>query len=195
MTTFLPGWFFSTRKRQRCVLPPLAAAWPASRILRISSSGTGSGLSRLIARVEWMISNTSVPSGIPFSSSLRWFELDRDGGAGDHRDIPRLFIGDVETAFDHVHRDLTVRQRPLHDLGVDLLRLLDADRDLDPHRSRVDAERSDKGQRAVVDRVFDRADRGLGVVAAVQIIAAAHLENDSFSLHGSHLTEDRAVRP
>src|SRR5215471_5596174 len=59
-------WSLSTRNRQRWVLPPLAAAWPANRILRISSSGTGSGFSRRIARVVWIISNRSVPSGIQF---------------------------------------------------------------------------------------------------------------------------------
>src|SRR6516164_6565852 len=162
-------------------------------MLRISSSGTGSGLSRRIARVEWMISNTSVPSGIPCSFSLWWFEPDRDGGAGDHRDISRFFIGDIETAFDDVHGDLTMRQRPLYDLGVDLRRLLNADRDLDLHHPRIDPERADKGQRAVVHRVFDRADRGLGVVAAVQIVAAAHLENDAFSRH-CHRPHGRSSR-
>jgi hypothetical protein len=33
-----------TRKHQRCVFPPLGAHTPASKIFRISSFGTGSGL-------------------------------------------------------------------------------------------------------------------------------------------------------
>src|SRR6202023_1158303 len=45
-----------TRNRQRCIFPPLGAHTPASRILRISSFGTGSGFSRLIDRVVRMIS-------------------------------------------------------------------------------------------------------------------------------------------
>src|SRR5688500_18386101 len=56
-----------TRKRQRCVLPPFGAHTPACKIFRISSSGTGSGLSRRIARVVCMISNRSVASGILLS--------------------------------------------------------------------------------------------------------------------------------
>src|SRR5215510_4668700 len=56
------------RKRQRCEFPPLAAHTPACRIFRISSSGTGSGLSRRMARVVWMISKRSVPSGMALSS-------------------------------------------------------------------------------------------------------------------------------
>src|SRR5258707_8104515 len=40
------------------MLPPEGAAVPASRILLISASGTGSGFSRRIERVVWMISNS-----------------------------------------------------------------------------------------------------------------------------------------
>src|SRR5215471_7971583 len=43
------------------MLPPLGAQTPASRILRINSFGTGSGLSRRIERVVLMISNRSMP--------------------------------------------------------------------------------------------------------------------------------------
>src|SRR5204863_5253888 len=50
---------FTTRKRQRWVLPPLAAHTPALKIFAINSSGTGSGFSRRIARVLSMISNRS----------------------------------------------------------------------------------------------------------------------------------------
>ena len=53
-----------TRKRQRCIFPPLGAQTPASRIFRISSFGTGSGFSRRIDRVVLMISNRSVAPGI-----------------------------------------------------------------------------------------------------------------------------------
>src|SRR6202008_985687 len=81
----------------------------------------------------------------------------------------------------------------LYRLSIDFLRPLNADRDLDLHRPRVDSEGSDKSQRAVMDSVLDRADRGLGVVAAVQIIAAAHLEDDALSLH--RRTPSRNIEP
>src|SRR5215469_7664216 len=52
------------------MFPPLGAQVPASKILRISSLGTGSRFSRRIDRVERMISNRSlvfgVASGIAF---------------------------------------------------------------------------------------------------------------------------------
>src|ERR1700748_3296736 len=60
-----------TRNRQRCIFPPLGAQTPASRILRISSFGTGSGFSHRIDRADRMISNRSavfgVASGVVFS--------------------------------------------------------------------------------------------------------------------------------
>src|SRR5206468_10624803 len=61
-----------TRNRQRWVLPPLGAQAPACRIFRISSSGTGSGFKRRIARIVCMISNSSVSPGIgpPFFRQL-----------------------------------------------------------------------------------------------------------------------------
>src|SRR6516165_4531867 len=37
-----------------------------------------------------------------------------------------------------------------------------------------------------MDGILDRAHRGLGVVAAMQIVAAAHLEDDALSLHDCH---------
>src|SRR5262252_3909909 len=155
-------------------------------MLRISLSGTGSGLSRRIARVVWMISNTSVPSGITFSSSLRQIEPYCDGRTGDHRDISGFLIGHIETAFDHADRYLAMRQSRFHGLGIDPLRPLDTDRDLDLHRSRVDPEGPDEGQRAVVDGILDGADGGLGVVAAVQIVAASHLQDDPLRRHFRH---------
>src|SRR6516162_3305846 len=154
-------------------------------MLRIRSSGTGSGLSRRIARVVWMISNMSVPSGIPFSFSPRSFEPYRDGGTRDHRDVPRLLVDHVQTAFDDVHRDMAVGQYRLYSRGIYLLRPLNADRDLDLHRPGIDPERADEGERAVVNGILDRAHRSLGVVAAVQIVAAAHLQDDAFSPHAA----------
>src|SRR5262249_21491452 len=50
--------------RHRCVLPPFGAHTPASRILRMSASGTGSGRSRRIARVECMISKRSLSEAV-----------------------------------------------------------------------------------------------------------------------------------
>src|SRR5581483_5732108 len=50
--------------RHRWLLPPFGAHTPASMILRISASGTGSGLSRRMARVVRMISKRSVVSGM-----------------------------------------------------------------------------------------------------------------------------------
>src|SRR6266850_8264008 len=63
-TFFLMAWSFTTRKRQRWVLPPFGAHTPAWMILRISASGTGSGLSRRMARIVRMISKRSVVSGM-----------------------------------------------------------------------------------------------------------------------------------
>src|SRR4029079_18390257 len=63
-TFFLMAASLMTRKRQRCVLPPLGAHTPAWRILRSSAAGTGSGFSRRMARVVWMISKRSVFSGM-----------------------------------------------------------------------------------------------------------------------------------
>src|SRR5262245_51885908 len=58
-----------TRNRQRWVLPPLGAQVPACRIFRISSSGTGSGFRRRMARMVCMVSKRS---GIgAFLSSFR----------------------------------------------------------------------------------------------------------------------------
>src|SRR5829696_9261822 len=54
----------TTRNRQAWRLAPLAAQTPASRISTISSSGTGSGFRRRIARVEPMTSKTSFVAGI-----------------------------------------------------------------------------------------------------------------------------------
>src|SRR5207237_9733229 len=62
-TCFLISGSLTTRNRQRCVLPPEGAHWPACRILLISSSGTGSGFSRRIARIVDMASKMlSVPA-------------------------------------------------------------------------------------------------------------------------------------
>src|SRR5438067_10578280 len=58
------AWSLTTRNRQRWVLPPFGAHTPAWMILRISASGTGSGLSLRMARVVRMISNRSVVSGM-----------------------------------------------------------------------------------------------------------------------------------
>ena len=48
------------QNRQRCMLPPLGAQTPASRIFRINSFGTESGFNRRIDRVVLMISNRSL---------------------------------------------------------------------------------------------------------------------------------------
>ena len=61
-TVFFTSGSRITKKRQRCMFPPLGAQIPASRILRMSSFGTGSGFSRRIDRVVRMISNRSMPS-------------------------------------------------------------------------------------------------------------------------------------
>src|SRR6516225_7432538 len=77
-------------------------------------------------------------------------------------------------------------ERGLHYPAIDLFRPLDTDRDLDLHRPRVDPERPDKSQRAVVDGILDGADSGLGVIATVQIVAATHLQDDALCLHARH---------
>src|SRR5215472_13930385 len=80
----LGSW--TTRKRHRCIFPPLGAQTPASRIFLISSFGTGSGLSRRIERVVLMISNRSVvlavSSGIAYPLCERY--ADREMRVGLH---------------------------------------------------------------------------------------------------------------
>jgi hypothetical protein len=71
-----------------------------------------------------------------------------------------------------------VRQRRLHGRRIDLVRLLHPDCDLDLHRTRIDAEAANEAQGAVVDRILYRAHRGLGVVAAMQIVAGAEFGDD-----------------
>src|SRR5207248_6403018 len=97
---------------------------------------------------------------------------------------------DIEAALDRLHRDDAVRQRGAHLLEVDLVGLLNADRDVHEHAGLgVDLERAQHGERGVVERVLHRAQGGLGVVAAMQVVAGAELEDDAFlGHHRSSLT-------
>src|ERR1700758_1007336 len=65
-----------TRNRQRCMLPPLGAHTPASRILLINSFGERGDFNRHIERVVRMISNRSavfgVASGMASSLARDW---------------------------------------------------------------------------------------------------------------------------
>src|SRR4029079_13174741 len=71
-----------------------------------------------------------------------------------------------------------------HLLEVYLVGLLHADRDVDEHGGlRIDSERADHGERAVVQGVLHGAQGGLGVVAAMQVVAGAELEDDSPGRH------------
>jgi len=82
------------------MFPPLGAHTPASRILRISSFGTGSGLSRRIERVVLMISNRSVlwfSFGMAFSRLAQPRLSDRAGWCKD-----RLRRNDLLTAPCHL---------------------------------------------------------------------------------------------
>ena len=115
------------------------------------------------------------------------------GGAGDNRSVVAVIAGDVEPTLDHGHGDLTVRQGRFDRSGVDLLGLLYADRDLDLHLLRVEAEGAQEGQRRMMQRVLHRADRRLGVVAAVQIVAAAHFEDDALGHHRAFQTSSRTM--
>src|SRR5580704_13430457 len=124
---------------------------------------------------------------------LRQLHAHRDRGAGDHGGVMAIVAGDVEPAHDHIHRDLAVRQRRLDRSRIDPFGALRADGDLDLHLFRVEAERAEKSQRAVVQRVLHRADRRLGVVAAMQIVAAAHFENDAFCHRALLQTSSRTM--
>src|SRR5271170_2848821 len=114
---------------------------------------------------------------------LRQVQADGDGGAGDHRAVIGLVVGHIETAFDDFDRDLAVRQRGFDRRGVDLVGLLNADRDLDLHLARVEPEGVDQRQRAVMEGVGDRPNRRLGIVAAMKIVAGPHFENDALCWH------------
>lgn len=80
------------------MFPPLGAQTPASRILRISSFGTGSGLSRRIERVVRMISNGS---GSTASSDLfslvphNWVSRGRPIGRFSARDAGGALSADL----------------------------------------------------------------------------------------------------
>src|SRR5579875_186246 len=117
------------------------------------------------------------------SAGLRGIDPHRDGGTGDDRAVMPLIVGNVETALDDRNRDPAVRQRRRDRRAVDLLRALHADRDRDLHPLRLKAERAQEGQRAVTDRILDRAHRRFRVVAAVQIGAAAQLEDHAGCRH------------
>src|SRR5438067_9118024 len=58
--------------------------------------------------------------------------------------------------------------------------MLHADRDLNLHFARIEPKSSDQGERAVMDRILHGPDRGLGVVAAVQVVAGPHLQDHAF---------------
>src|ERR1700747_109746 len=115
-----------------------------------------------------MISKMPGSSGMSssFTGLLRLGQVEphRNGGAGNHCNITRFFIGDVQTPFYHPHRDLAVRESILYGGALDLLWLLHADSDPHLHFARIESKRSDQGERAMMDRVLHRPDRGLGVV-------------------------------
>src|SRR5690606_30919747 len=104
-----------------------------------------------------------------------------DGCRGDDCDVSDRLVGDVEPAFRGAHRHASDRQHRLHPFDIDPLRLLYAHRHVDPELVLVDAEASDEAQRAVMESIFDGPDRRLGVVAAVQVVAGAHLQDHSLS--------------
>src|SRR5215469_2688365 len=57
----------TTRNRQRCMFPPLGAQTPASRILWISSFGTGAGFNR---RIDPYVYKFSKCTGSPFRTMM-----------------------------------------------------------------------------------------------------------------------------
>src|SRR5271169_3371315 len=114
---------------------------------------------------------------------LRQLHAYGDCGAGDDGDVVGLVVGDVETAFDDLDRDLAMRQGGFDCRGVNLVGMLDSDRDLDLHLARVEPKGADQRQRAVMEGIDDRANGRLGIIAAVQIVAGSHFENDALCWH------------
>ena len=93
-----------------------------------------------------------------------------------------------------VHAALSFADLAWVRLGIDPVRTLDAYGDVDTDGASIDCEGADHGQRAVVDGVLDRTDRGFGVVAAMAVVAGAHLEDHALQRHRVPLTASRAAR-
>ncbi len=51
-------------------------------------------------------------------ATLRQIHADHDGGGGDDRFVIDLFIGDIQAALDHRHRDLANGEGGFDRLGV-----------------------------------------------------------------------------
>src|SRR5215813_13721707 len=121
-----------------------------------------------------------IPLGVGAS---RQIEPYRDSGAGDYRDIITAVVRDVQAALDGSHRHLPVRQAGLHRGRIDLVGPLHADGDLHLHRLRVETEGTDQAQGRMMERILHRAERSLGVIPSVQIVAGAELQYDPFECH------------
>src|SRR5436190_2116728 len=102
-----------TRNRQRCILPPLGAQTPASRIFRISASGTGSGFSRRIERVVRMISKRSV---VPATSSAI---ASSSTTALNARPAKRLQVSNLAACLRRDETGVLDRIEPFNEVGRD----------------------------------------------------------------------------
>src|SRR6185436_14429455 len=100
-------------------------------------------------------------------------------GSGDDDRVVTAFGEHVEPALHDFHGHCPARQARLHLRGIHLVRLLDADRDFDVELARIEPERAHDAQRRMVERVLHRAQRGLRVIGAVQVVAGSHLQDDT----------------
>src|SRR5215212_8956997 len=110
-------------------------------------------------------------------------DADSDRRAGNDRGIVVLGVGDIEAALDGLHGDVADGQGALDLFEINPLWPLDTDRHLHIQLGLVDLQRTNERQRAVMQRVLHGAERGLGVVGAVQVVAGAQLENGARFWH------------
>src|SRR5580704_1294017 len=162
----LPGWR-GWLKPNAC--RPLVVCWPISPGNTIGSR-TGSS------------ERSPQPPDQPDRRSAQ-IDPDRHRRGGDDRGVAAVIVGDIKTALDRLHGDLAMRQRRFYHRDIDPVRLLHPNRHFDLHRPGIDAEGANEAQRAVVDRIRDRADRRLGVIAAMQIVAGAEFGDDALHCH------------
>src|SRR6266851_2514698 len=148
---------------------PLVVCWPISPG---NTAGSRTGSRESCPR----------PPDKPTGRSAQ-IDPDRYRRGRDDRGVAAIVVRDIETALDRFHRDLAMRQCRLDRRDIDPIRLLHPDRHLDLHCPGIDPKGANEPQRAVVDRILDRADRGFGVVAAMQVVAGAEFGDDALQCH------------
>src|SRR5690348_6511696 len=131
------------------------------------------------------------PGGTPLPAEIE-AHRDRSDRNGGH--VARSFIGDVETTFHGIHRDLPMRRRGFYSLRIDLFGPLYTHSNVDQHRTWVDIESSQQNQRAVMNSVLDGTHGGLRIISSVPIIPCAHFQKDALRCHAPLLSNPVCLR-